>query len=213
MSSLLNKAIVLVLNANWQRLPYVTVKDAIVKLTGGITTVPARVVDLVKREDGSISPGMTYSWDEWVKLPVGPEHLALQTSFGPIRCPLVVVEPNYNQMRYKSPRLSTQGVLDRDGYVDQYTGEKLDPKDASVDHVIPKDIWRKKGLKGSPNRWDNLVCTSKKKNFAKGNRMNHQVGYKPLRKPVAPKPLPISSTVSEPKLDEHRPFFPDKRET
>lgn len=207
MSSLLNKPIVLVLNANWQRLPYVTVEEAIIKLTGGKSTVPAKVVDVIRQSDGSMSPGMTYSWDEWVKLPVEASHLAILTASGPIRCPLVVVEPGYAGMRLKQPRLSNAGILERDGLVDQYSGELLHPSEASVDHVIPRDVWKKRGLKGSPNRWDNMVTCRKSKNFAKGNRLNHQVGLKPIKKPKAPKPMPICATVTEPKLDEHKPFF------
>jgi hypothetical protein len=125
MSSLLNKPCVLVLNANWQVLPYVTVGEAITKLTGGIHTVPARVVDVVKNEDGSWSPGMTYSWDEWVKLPVEDHHMPILTSSGPVRCPVVVVEPNYAKMPLKTPKLTNAGIHERDGYVDQYTNEKL----------------------------------------------------------------------------------------
>lgn len=207
MSDLLSKPIVLVLNGNWQRTAYTTVGKAIVALTGGIHTPPALVVDVVRNEDGSFSPGIAYKWDDWIKLPVEPHHLAISTTSGAIRCPLVLLEASYKQMPLKAPKLTTRGILERDGFRDQYTGERLTPEEASVDHVIPKHVWKTRGLKGSPNSWENMVACHKRRNHNKGCKTNGSMGMVLTKKPRAPKQLPIHFFIKEPKLREHTPFF------
>ncbi len=206
--SLLNKAIVLSLNSNWERIGYITPKKAIIAVTGGIHTRPALVMRIETDENGKVTETVPVTWDEWIKLPVGPSNLAIETSCGPIRCPLVIVEAGWSRMPLKTPKLTNGGIHERDGYVDQYTLEKLDPKDASVDHIIPKDVWRRRGLKGSPNRWDNMVCCHKERNFKKGNKLNRLAGLSLKKKPKTPKQVPISFLIREVKHPHHAPFFP-----
>lgn len=55
-------------------------------------------------------------------------------------------------------------VLDRDNYICQYCGEKLDEETATVDHVIPKS-------KGGSSYPENMVCSCQECNLEKGNMM------------------------------------------
>jgi hypothetical protein len=205
MSNLLNKAIVLSLNANWERLGYMTVGQAIIALTGGLDTPPALAmhIDL----DTNPIALLPVTWEEWVKLPVRDCDLALNTTRGAIRCPLVMVEPNFKKMPSREPKLSNEAILERDGYIDQYTLEKLQPHEANVDHVIPRDVWRKRGLKGSPDNWTNMVCCKKERNFKKGNKLNAHAGLVLQRRPKAPKRVPLSFLVREVKHPHHQPFI------
>jgi hypothetical protein len=73
--------------------------------------------------------------------------------------------------------------------------------------VIPKDVWKRMGLKGSPNTWENMVSCHKERNFRKGNNLNGKMGFALLRRPKAPRQVPISALVKKPILKEHEPFF------
>jgi 5-methylcytosine-specific restriction endonuclease McrA len=206
--SVINKAIVLSLNANWERIGYITPKKAIIAATGGIHTRPALVMRIETDENGKVVETIPVTWDEWVKLPVDASHLALETSKGPIRCPLVIVEAGWNKMRLKLPKLSNDGIHERDGLIDQYTGEKLERHEATVDHVISRDLWKKRGLRGSPNQWTNMVTCRGDRNFRKGNKPAGSLGMVLRRRPKAPKQVPISFLVKEPRHPHQKPFFP-----
>lgn len=202
--SILNRDIVLELNANWQRLKWRTVRDAIVCVcpdkSGNINAL------IVPVGPQGIE-GAPMTWDEWIKLPVRECDLAISTGRGAIRVPLVIVSANYDQMPLKEPILTKAAIFKRDGFVDQYTGEALHPSEASVDHVIPKDIWNKRKLKGSPERWDNVVTCRKKRNFDKGNKPNFKAGLKLIKKPKAPKVVPASFLITTPKHEHQQPLF------
>lgn len=204
MSNLLNKAIVLRLNANWQRIGWSTVKDAVVSMCGMPNgTPPALALDISADDELSAIPT---GWDDWIKLPIRKGDLAISTARGAIRCPTVIVDPAYNEMQLSKPKLSNKAILERDGYIDQYTNEKLRPEDANVDHVIPRDIWKKRGIKGNPNCWENMVCCHKDRNFKKGNKLNASAGLALQRRPKAPKAVPISFLISGEHHPHHR-FF------
>lgn len=204
MSAMLDKQIVLELNKHWQRTKWRTVRDAIK------TLCPE------ERENANalaipIGPngieGHPIPWDEWVKLPVRDCDLAISTGRGAIRVPLAIIASNYGDMPTRAPVLSKDGIFERDGHTDQYSGEKLTKAELSVDHVIPKDVWRRRGLKGSPDRWDNLVTCKKRRNFDKGNKTNREAGLKLIRKPKAPKEVPICFLISEARHPYQKPLF------
>lgn len=201
MSEILDRAIVLSLNRNWERIGWLTVRQAIIAMTGGNGPIrPAVAIPVEPNESGGYDINSPVEWDEWVKLPVKPSDLSIQTSSGPIRVPVVVIRPGYSKMPIKRPKLTKQAILERDGYVCQYTGEKLSRSELNVDHVIPRD-------KGGKDVWENLVASRKDLNTKKGNRFNHEVGYKLKKQPHAPKPAPVSFFIREGKLPEHAPFF------
>ena len=201
MDSILDKQIVLSLNASWQPLGWRTVRQAIVALTGTDGTHPAALaVDVTFDEDGAPIVSHAVKWDEWVTLPVDASQLSIGTKTGPVRCPLVIVNPVYGKMPLKTPRLSPNAIWDRDGGTCQYSGKKLTKRQGNLDHVTPKS-------RGGKDSWENVVLCDRGLNSAKGNRLNSEVGLKLLRKPRAPRSVPASFSVKEARHPAHEPFI------
>lgn len=197
MSSILDQKICLKLNAVWQVIGYCTVKEAIVAMNGMPDgTPPALALD-------ELTPT---KWDDWIRLPVRIDDRAVLIKNGAIRAPLVIIDSNFSKMPVKAPKLTNKAILERDGYIDQYTGERLRPHEATVDHFISKDVWKRRGLKGNPNNWRNMLCCKKERNHKKGNRTAASQGLTPIRKPQEPKAIPVSH-LHKPKLKVHEPFF------
>lgn len=202
MSELLDKPIVLSLNKNWLRLGWKTVRQAITDLCGGSFggTPPAMAVAVTIDDNGNLVESIPMTWDEWVKLEVRPQDLAINTHRGPIRCPLVIVSSSYSKMPNRTPRLSNKAILERDGFTCAYTGEKLPKSLLNVDHVIPRD-------RGGRDSWENMVACRKDINSKKGNRLNSEVGLRLRKTPTAPKGMPVCATITEAKRPEHAPFI------
>lgn len=201
MSSLLEKPIVLSLNRNWQALGWITPKQAIVAMTGGSgSSPPALGICVTMDENGKLVESIPMKWDEWIKLPVREQDLSLMTTRGPIRIPTIVVRPGYAKMPTKAPKLNPAAIWERDGGRCAYSGDFVPRAKGSVDHVIPK-------ARGGKDRWENLVWCRKDINTKKGCRSNEEAGLKLLRKPFAPKPLPVSATIKEAKRPEQVPFL------
>lgn len=199
--SLIEKPIVLSLNASWQAIGFLTPKQALVAMCGGVygSKPPALALDLEIAEDGSLTYANPVDWETWLKLPVREADLSLSTARGAIRCPSVVIRPAFNQMPVKARKLSRRAILERDGFRCQYSGRQLPEKDLNLDHIIPRS-------KGGRSTWDNLVTSDKKINLKKGSKSNEEAGLVLTRKPFAPKALPVSYGI-EPKHPHHRPFL------
>lgn len=200
--SVLEKPLVLSLNRNWSALGYLTPKQALVAMCGGVYggTPPALALDMEVDENGKLVYATAVTWDEWMKLPVREADLSLSTARGAIRCPMVIIRPGFAKQPLKTPRLSRQSIRERDNSRCQYTGEVIGPSDGNVDHVIPRD-------KGGKDEWDNLVWCKKDINFKKGNRLNHEVGLVLQKTPKAPKAVPVAVTLGSGKRPEHKPFL------
>lgn len=194
MESVLDKQVTLQLNAAWQPIGWRTVRQALIAMNGGNAghEPPALAVDMA-----TMRP---VEWSEWITLPVRESDLQIMTGKGPIRAPTVLIAVNYKKMPMRTTRLSTGNILERDGLIDQYTGEKLHRKDANVDHVVPRS-------KGGKDTWENMVTTHRRRNFEKGNKMNHEAGLKLIRKPKAPPTVPASYLIKHAKHDDHHAFI------
>lgn len=200
--SILDKQIVLSLNRNWQRIGWRTVKQALISMNGGSygRKTRAMALDITTDDNGKLVDARPVTWEEWLGLPVRASDLALQTKSGAIRAPICIIAPNFSQMPLKRPRLTSEGIWDRDGGVDQYTGKQLTRRQGNIDHVIPKS-------RGGKDTWENLVLTDKKLNFDKSNRLNEEVGLKLIRKPVRPKDVPASFQIKIPRHPHQIPFI------
>lgn len=201
MATILNSAIVLSLNANWQILGFRTVKQAITSMAGGDTDHPTMALDITLNEEGGLLYAAPVKWEDWLKLPVREGDLALTTKTGAIRCPTCMVCSNYNQMPLKTKRLTRQAILERDGYTCAYSGKVLPKSQLNVDHVIPRD-------RGGRDSWENMVASDKNINSRKGNKLNSEAGLVLRFKPKAPIAVPASCHVKEPKHRDHVPFIP-----
>jgi 5-methylcytosine-specific restriction endonuclease McrA len=200
-NDLLDKPIVLKLNRLWQRIGWCTPRQALVAMCGGMDGGSPPMLGMsVSEENGQLTESTPTKWEDWIKLPVREGDLILTTSRGPIRCPTILIAPTYDKVPHKTPKLTNQSIHERDGFIDQYTGEKLSRSEASVDHVVPKS-------RGGKNAWNNMVTCKKDRNHKKSNRFNHEVGLKLIRKPYEPKSLPISETIKEARHKSHEHFI------
>lgn len=168
--SVLNKEIVLVLNKQWQAIDVITPVQAFNQLCAGASTA------LNFEENGYLEP---VRFDKWRKLPVREKDWAIGTSSGPIRVPVVVLLCNFDKVPKKKVKFSRRAVFERDGGIDQYTGEVVPYEKGNLDHVIPKS-------NGGKRDWNNIVWTSIPTNAKKRNRTPEQAGMRLLKKPVKP---------------------------
>ena len=189
---------VLSLNASWQAIGTKTVKDALIAMLGGDegNNPPAVAIDMefVVDGDGNVdwdSPVNTnpVGWDVWKNLPVRDYDLAVHTSNMVIRAPRVIIQPNYAKMPMVKPRPTKEAIRKRDAGIDQYTGKILSWKDGNIDHVIPR-------AQGGKNTFENMVWCHKDINSKKADKTPEQAGLKLIRKPYAPKSMPISATIN-----------------
>ncbi len=213
--NIINKSQVLKLNSAWQAVGQSTVGKALVDLAAGKS---AMALDVEYEKDGNGNyifdengwptecGARPVDWEEWITLPVRPEldgviHYGNGTKV--MRAPTVLIAKNFGKMPKKSfkGKPSKEAILLRDGYIDQYTGKKLRRDEATIDHVLPQS-------RGGPNTWENLLTTSKENNSKKGNRLNSEIGYKPIRPPTAPRPIPVSHLIREIKHPDWRPHLP-----
>jgi hypothetical protein len=209
MSEVLNKTIVLALNALWQPIHHYTVQKAVKSMTSGLDGQPpllALDMEFVLDEHGQptekISTFQALAWDDWIQLPVRPYDLFIQTGRGKIRVPTIVVARNFKGMPEYSPRPNSKSIRERDGGVCQYTGEYVG-KDGNLDHVVPRD-------KGGRDTFENLVWCKKKVNSDKGNKLPHEAGLTLRRKPVAPKKVPRFVVMREVKHPTWKHFLLQK---
>lgn len=186
--NILNKRIVLKLNSNWQPIHTITVQKAIRDIV--CESSPHVVFDIVYDENDEFYSSRPVTWDEWITLPVREYDFAIKTPHSEVRCPTVIMSCNFAKMPLKEIKLTNENIKRRDDFKCQYTGKRLHPKDATVDHIVP--------LKhGGANDWTNLVCCDKKVNHRKGSKLNDQAGLKLLRPPKKPLPVPLCHIVSK----------------
>jgi 5-methylcytosine-specific restriction endonuclease McrA len=179
MSDMLNKAIVLVLNRNWQAVNVRTPQEAFCMMATNAATA------LEIEGENHVRP---VTWAEWITLAIRPQDNAVQTVRGPVRVPTVIVAVNFAKVPKKRPKLCARAIRERDGNRCQYTGRELRPGEGSLDHVVPRS-------RGGKNAWENLVWSGKDVNARKGNRLPHEAGLELLNVPRAPKELPTTALI------------------
>jgi len=171
----LNRDTVLVLNRNWQAIHVKNPLEAMTMMYSDTATA----LD-IRGEDHMVP----LRWNEWIKLPIKDEKDDfIQTVRGNIKIPKVLVLCNYNKVPRKRPKFSPKAVWDRDEGTCQYTGRKLTPQEANIDHVIPRS-------RGGKTDWSNCVLTHKEVNSQKADRTPEEAGLKLIKKPQDPKELP-----------------------
>lgn len=189
---------VLCLNRNWQGIGHKTVKEALIAMTGGSGDgAPAALavdLDFEVNANGEVLwdnllRSQPVAWDEWITLPVRDFDMEIHSANMSIRAPRVIIQPNFAKMPVVKPRPTKDAIRKRDGGIDQYTGKEVSWKDGNIDHIIPR-------AQGGKNTFENMVWTHKDINTKKADRTPDQAGLKLIRKPVAPKAVPISATLN-----------------
>lgn len=117
--------------------------------------------------------------ERWKKLkPVADENF-IMTPSGPFLVPKVVVCDRYERIPTRKAKFpSKRNIWERDNYTCGYTGKKLNSKQLSIDHIIPKS-------RGGKDTWENLITCDRKLNSEKSNRTPEEHGltfkFKPYR--------------------------------
>lgn len=174
MTDILNQNTVLLLNCHWQAITTRTPAIAFCMLATDVATA----LDI--QGDDDMRP---VTWAEWLTLPVRPGDLCVHTPTRSIRVPTVVIALNYGSVPKRRPAFNAKAIRERDKLTCQYTGRRLRPEEANIDHVIPR-------ARGGKTSWDNCVLASKEVNSRKGDRLPHEVGLRLLRQPKAPAAVP-----------------------
>lgn len=207
MADILNANIVLRLNASWMKIGWSTVADAFTALTGGTSGNPPALaldIDYELGEDGKpnfnkMSVASPKVWEEWVKLPIREWDSTINTVKAKIRVPTVIICPKYHKMPIKRRRPTAQAIRERDNNTCQYTGKPLTNKTASLDHILPRS-------KGGQDTWENLVLCHREVNSKKGNSLNEEIGLKLLKKPAAPRDIPVCELIRDVRHPDHQHF-------
>ncbi|HCN29163.1 MAG TPA: HNH endonuclease [Verrucomicrobiales bacterium] len=179
MSDVLNKTTVLVLNRNWQAVGVKTPAEAFGMMAAGNATA------LQISGDDFMSP---VRWEDWLRLPVRDDDNSIGTVHGPVRVPTVLVLARFDKVPKRRPKFCAKAIWERDGGVCQYTGRKLKPNEGNIDHVVPVS-------RGGKSTWDNCVLADKKVNSKKGSKLPDEAGLKLLRRPFAPREVPVTHLI------------------
>jgi hypothetical protein len=83
---------------------------------------------------------------------------------------------------------SRKNLFVRDDYTCQYCGTRLDIKNLTYDHVIPKSKWNYDH--GSPTTWTNIVTACVRCNLYKSNRTPKQANMTLIKLPIKPNKSP-----------------------
>ncbi len=197
---------VLVLNRGWQPIGETTVERALVDITGNPPSKLAMHVELETDGEGSYRLGSgtrPCSWEEWITLEVRDdrhEDRAVHTHRFTWRAPTVLICTAYDKMPARSLRWSTGNVRVRDNGVCQVSGRRLARGEGNVGHLIAR-------AKGGRDDWTNTVYMDKQLNSAQGTKTVEEMGWKLIRKPVAPPALPVSVTLVDAKHVSWIPFL------
>ena len=206
-NNIMNKPVVLQLNAAWQPINQKTIADAIIAMTSEGSTPPALALDIEyeRGENGEYDFNQpTYinavGWSDWVNLPVREYDFSVHTVNHEFRAPTVLIAPAFHKMPTLKPKLTNQSIYERDGGRCQYTGKVISKSEGNIDHYIARS-------KGGKNAWENMVWCDSKLNSKKGNRTAEEVGLKLIRQPRAPEPRPVSDSFKVPRHPTWIPFI------
>src|SRR5579872_6220293 len=104
--------------------------------------------------------------------------------------PIGLVMPSVVKLRHHVRRplpelkLSRRTVFARDEYMCQYCGQTA--KDLTIDHVLPK-------RHGGKTVWENVVCSCRRCNMKKSDKLLSQTGMKLMNAPRRPRYIPYIS--------------------
>jgi 5-methylcytosine-specific restriction endonuclease McrA len=193
---LIDRPIVLRLNRSWQAIGVSTVKDALIAMNSGDDLLKAATainIQYPKKDDGSWdfdNPELLpTSFEDWIKLPVREDiDNAIHTSKLTIRVPTVIVAVNFAKMPKVQKHPTKANIRERDKSRCQVSGKLLAKKEGNIDHIVPRS-------RGGRDTWENLIWMDKDLNAKKGNKTLEEMGWKVLKKPVAPKEMPLSATI------------------
>jgi 5-methylcytosine-specific restriction endonuclease McrA len=175
MEAHLNLYSVLILNKHWIPINTTTAKHSLSLMYS--ENAKGLVV-----ENDKISP---LDWNEWSNLTVSAEDKKIKTTRGFIKIPTVIVLNEFDKIPRMRVKFTQKNLWERDKFTCQYTGKKLTKTTGNIDHVVPKS-------QGGKTSWENCVIAHKEINAKKADKTPEQAGLKLLKKPSAPRVMPVS---------------------
>ena len=180
-----DKIICLCLNKLWQPIGVKSVREAFNELVSPYCS--ALNIVYKQKVDGSfdfneVQEIQTLKWEDWIQLPIRQCDLEIRTSKLAIRVPTIIVSSRYSDVPIKRFRPTKNNIWLRDKGICQYSGKKLKPEEANIDHPFPKS-------RGGPNTWENMVLCHKEINSKKGNKTPEEAGLKLIKEPKEMKPI------------------------
>ena len=171
----IDKHNVLILNKHWIPINTTTAKHSFALMYSenakGIMIEEDKVVPL--------------EWNEWVSLNLNETDRKIKTVTGFIKIPTVIVLNYYDKIPKQTIKFTQKSLWERDNFTCQYTNKKVTRTNGNIDHVIPKS-------QGGKTSWENCVIAHKEINALKADRTPEQAGLKLLKKPSAPRIMPVS---------------------
>lgn len=194
--NIVDRKIVLNLNANWQAIGIRTVQQAFIAMNGGDSeNPPVKALDISYslKENGEYDfdtmPTMIpVSWLEWISLPIYEHHLVCNTSRYKIRVPSVIISVNYHKVPKKRFRPTKSVLYELQKGICAYSGEAIPIKAGNIEHRLPKSH-------GGKETFENLLFVNKEINSKRGNRPLEELGIQPLFRHKEPAPIPVSFTI------------------
>jgi 5-methylcytosine-specific restriction endonuclease McrA len=174
----LHRCSVLVLNRHWLAIDAVSPADAF----GHLATGTARALRI---EGDSMQ---AFDWADWRGLPVESGVPVIGTTRGPVRIPTVIVLARFDRVPVHRPKFGFRALWERDGGRCQYSGRKLTPSEANIDHIIPRS-------RGGGDDWENCVLADRTVNARKAARTPAEAGLRLLAAPRAPRPVPATLRI------------------
>lgn len=103
-----------------------------------------------------------------------------------IKLPAVVRLVNFFRRHKQRVKFSRQNILARDRWLCQYCGEKVETKDMTMDHVVPR-------AQGGRTEWENIVTCCEDCNAKKADRTPAQAKMRLKKQPERPSWVPVFS--------------------
>jgi len=175
MMNYINKHNVLILNKHWIPINTTTAKHSFALMY----THNARGMMI---EEDKLVP---LEWREWISLEVNENDRKVKTVRGFVKIPTVIVLNHYDKIPRQIIKFTQKSLWERDNFTCQYTGKKVTRTNGNIDHIIPRS-------QGGKTSWENCVIAHKEINAIKADRTPEQAGLKLLKKPSAPRFMPVS---------------------
>lgn len=170
---------VLVLNRQWQAIAVISPAEAFAHMSAG----NADALDIAPHLAMTPTP-----LEQWMNLEIRPHDRHIGTSRRSVRVPTIVVLRAFARVPLYLPKFSLKTIYQRDQGICQYSGRQLKPSEASIDHIIPRS-------RGGDTSWENCVLAERKLNSQKGARTPEEAGLKLIRRPIIPRPVPVTITL------------------
>ena len=97
----------------------------------------------------------------------------------PLQMPATLRLSKWHNRKTRIPVFKRQVVFARDDYTCQYCSRYLTIREATIDHVVPRD-------QGGKLTWKNAVTSCRPCNRAKANNTPEQAGMALLKQPTSP---------------------------